>query len=296
MAHTDRSDSTARQVLHREIAGTMGLLADEHDFHAMRYYRSFTFRDHAAYLRHVEAVLRARADRGGHTTIALFDPVAYAGFCATVGIDADTAAGRSRFTAVLAARGTTVAYDGRPLVDLLPSLLDAAVRRATREHTATILAAIGPCALCGEDIGRAALARAGELLARVLDTAPDDHLHLVCAVSGVHERLSAILRVGPARRRDRLPDHAAVPEFTGVLAVGLAARAPGGLILRAGVPGRVYGWRLREHGLVALTAGEVFDAYCLDPRTGEPISPEPGVRYSEPPDLGEDSPERGHHH
>ena len=43
MAYTDHR--TLRRVLRREIAGTIGLLTDEHDFRAMRRYRSFTFAD-----------------------------------------------------------------------------------------------------------------------------------------------------------------------------------------------------------------------------------------------------------
>ncbi|TWV33549.1 hypothetical protein FRZ03_30535, partial [Streptomyces misionensis] len=87
MAHTDHQ--SIRSVLCREIAGTIGLLADEHDFSAMRRYRSFTFDDHATYLRQVEAVLRSRAAHGGHTTLALFDPEDYAAYCAETGLDPD---------------------------------------------------------------------------------------------------------------------------------------------------------------------------------------------------------------
>jgi hypothetical protein len=76
MAHTDHR--TMRRVLRREIAGTIGLLTDEHDFRAMRRYRSFTFDDHTTYLQQVEALLKTRAAQGGHTTIALFDPEYYA--------------------------------------------------------------------------------------------------------------------------------------------------------------------------------------------------------------------------
>ncbi|GGT54627.1 hypothetical protein GCM10010256_09420 [Streptomyces coeruleorubidus] len=39
-------------------------------------------------------------------------------------------------------------------------------------------------------------------------------------------------------------------------------------------PDRVYGWRLRAGDLDPLTAGEIFDAYCTDIDSGDPISPE----------------------
>ncbi|CAM5509477.1 hypothetical protein SGLAM104S_00433 [Streptomyces glaucescens] len=104
MTHTD--SLTMRRVLRREIAGTLGLLTDEHDFRAMRRYRSFTFEDHQTYLQQVEALLKTRAAQGTHTTVALFDPEEYADYCAEKGLDPDTPSSRSRFTAELAATGT----------------------------------------------------------------------------------------------------------------------------------------------------------------------------------------------
>lgn len=184
MAHTDQTDHTMRRVLRREIAGTIGLLTDEHDFRAMRRYRSFTFHDHTAYLHQVEALLRTRAAQGTHTTVALFDPEEYADFCTAAGLEADTSASRARFTAELAAHGPTVPYEGQPLTDLLPALVDEAVRQATWEYTSTLLARLGNCATCGEDLGRAAFTRASGLLRRVLETAPPGSRHLVCSVSG----------------------------------------------------------------------------------------------------------------
>ena len=47
---TDTQNRAARRVLRREMAGTIGLLTDEHDFTAMRRYRTFAFDDHTAYL------------------------------------------------------------------------------------------------------------------------------------------------------------------------------------------------------------------------------------------------------
>ncbi|MGW7189831.1 hypothetical protein ACWGIP_11865, partial [Streptomyces sp. NPDC054838] len=44
-------------------------------------------------------------------------------------------------------------------------------------------------------------------------------------------------------------------------------------------PDRVHGWRLDRGRLVALSAAAVFNAYCTDADTGEPVAPEPGVEY-----------------
>ncbi|BFO19757.1 hypothetical protein SHKM778_61450 [Streptomyces sp. KM77-8] len=294
MATTDHR--TLRRVLRREVAGIIGLLADEHDFRAMRRYRSFLFDDHTTYLKHMEAVLRARALQGGHTTVALFDPEDYAEYCMNTGLDPDSHTSRTLFTADLAAGGATVPYDGRPLTDLLPTLVDEAVRRATREYATTLLAGLGACVSCGEDLGRAAFARASHLLVRILETAPPGERHLVCSVSGPPENLIAVLHAEDIAGRVEVDESEAL-EFTTVLAVGLATASPGGLVMRSsgpGTPDRVQGWRLRAGGLVPLTAGEVFDAYCTDAESGDLISPESNVDYCEPPGLGEGPPDHRH--
>ncbi|AYN42413.1 hypothetical protein D9753_29910 [Streptomyces dangxiongensis] len=297
MAHTDHQ--SMRRVLHREIAGTVGVLTDEHDFGVMRRYRSFTFDDHTAYLQQLETVLRTRAAQGTHTTLALFDPEDYAVYCADTGLDPEAPASRTRFTAELAATGPTVPYDGRPLADLLPALVDEAVRQATWEYATTLLTRLGPCPTCGEDIGRAAFTRAADLVVRILDTAPPGDRHLVCTVSAAPDTLVAVLHGDQDPHGATRLDEAEALEFTSVLALGLATRSPGGLVIRTtatGTADQVYGWRVRAGALEPLTASEVFDAYCTDVETGDLISPEPGVDYRQPPDLGADGTSPDHRH
>ncbi|MFG3587333.1 hypothetical protein [Streptomyces sp. NPDC047990] len=287
MAHTEHH--TMRRVLRREIAGTIGLLTDAHDFTAMRRYRTFTFDDHTAYLQQVEALLRSLAAQGSHTTVALFDPEEYAEFCAQHGLEPDAATSRTRFTAELAATGSTVPYQGQPLTELVPDLIDEAVRKATWEYATTLLARVGTCASCGEDIGRASFARASHLLARVLETAGPGERHLVCSVSTEPEPLVAALRADDDAEGIARLDEAEALEFTTVLALGIATRSAGGVVMRTTAPAttdRVYGWRLRGDGLDPLTAGEVFDAYCTDVASGDLVPPESGVDYCVPPDLG----------
>lgn len=297
MAYTKQH--SMRRVLCREIAGTIGLLTDEQDFTAIRRYRTFPFDDHESYLQHVEALLRTRAEEGSHTTVALFDPEEYAEFCAETGLDPDAPASRTRFTAELATTGPTLSYEGQPLTELVPELVDNAVRQATWEYAATVLSRMGPCATCGEDIGRAAFARASDLLLRILDAAGTGEHHLVCSVAAEPETLVAVLHADDNAEGDRRLDETRALEFTTVLAVGIATRSAGGLVMRASAPGtsdRVYGWRLHGDGLQPLTAGEVFDAYCTDTESGDIVSPESGVDYSEPPDLGDSGQAGGHTH
>ncbi|MFD0008183.1 hypothetical protein ACFVJ4_38120 [Streptomyces sp. NPDC127178] len=285
--------------MRREVAGTIGLLTDEHDFHAMRHYRTFTFADFATYLTAVEDLLRNRASQGAHTTLALFDPEEYADFCADTGCDADSPSSRTRFTAELATTGPTLPYDGQPLADLIPALVDEAVRRATWEYASTLLARLGACTCCGQDIGRTSFAQASGLLTRILDTALPGHRHLVCSTSAVPETLAAVLHADTDPDGASQLDEAEALEFTTVLALGLATRSSGGLVIRTtapNTPDQVYGWRLRAGSIESLTAGEVFDAYCTDIGSGEPISPEPGVDYCVPPDLGPDATTPTHQH
>ncbi|MEV4032157.1 hypothetical protein [Streptomyces umbrinus] len=298
MAHTQHQ--TMRRVLRREIAGTIGLLTDEQDFTAMRRrYRTFTFDSHASYLQQVEALLRTLSSQGGHTTVALFDPEEYAEFCAEHGLEPDTPSSRTRFTAELAATGATVPYEGQPLDHLVSNLIDEAVRQATWEYATTLLSRIGTCASCGEDIGRVAFVRASDLLVRILDASGPGERHLVCSVSTEPETLVAVLRADDDQHGTPHLDEAEALEFTTVLALGIATQSPGGLVMRAGTPDstdRVYGWRLRGEGLEPLTAGEVFDAYCTDVESGDLVSPESGVDYCAPPDLGEEGPTTRHTH
>ncbi|MEV0125931.1 hypothetical protein AB0I16_31050 [Streptomyces sp. NPDC050703] len=290
---------TMRRALRREVAGTIGLLADEEDFAAMRRYRTFTFDDHDTYLQQVEALLRTLAAQGRHTAVVLFDPEEYEEYCAEAGLNPDTPDSRTRFTAELASGGPTVPYEGQPLTDLLPDLVDEAVRKATWEYATMALARSGTCATCGEDIGRAAFARASQLITRAVDTSAPGTRHLVCSVPAENQTLLAALHIEiEADGSARLDDTEAL-EFATVLAVGVATRRAAGMVLRTSAEGtrdRVQGWRMHEGRFLPLTAAEVFDAYCTDAITGELISPESGVDYCAAFALEDETPEEGHTH
>ncbi|MGW7346129.1 hypothetical protein [Streptomyces sp. NPDC054854] len=282
-----RKRISRRRGLRREVPSTVGLLADPGDFAAMRDYRSFGFDhhdDYGDYLRQVDALLKSLAAQGIHTTVALFDPEEYADYCAEHELDPDTARTRTRFTAELAGGGPALPYTGQPIEELVPLLVDEAVRQATWECATMLLTGVGTCADCGQDIGQASFERAAGVLDRLLAGAGPGHHHFVCSVPTEQEQLVVVLhaeipgdRPGPARTqaRDSL-------DFVTVLAAGLALGGAGGLVLRSTTDGfrdRVHGWRLDRGRLVALTAAAVFDAYCTDADTGEPVAPEPGVEY-----------------
>ncbi|WP_119288491.1 hypothetical protein [Streptomyces sp. YIM 130001] len=286
MAHTE--PTTMRRTLRREVVGTIGLLADAEDFAAMRRYRSFTFDDHTGYLREMDRLLRVRDAGGNHTTVALFDPDEYADYCADEGVEPDSPRGRMRFTAHLAA-GPTVAYDGRPLRHLLPDLVDITMRQSTWEYAQALLAEVGECADCGEDIGRAAFTRAAFLVTRLLQAAGPGVHHLVCSIAHDGYNLLAALHAEATADAQVDLDEEEAADFTTVLAAGIATAGAGGAVLRTarpGAPESVCGWRLKSDRLVPLTEAEVFDAYCTDARSGDLIAPEPGLEYRAAPDLG----------
>lgn len=106
---------TPRQLLRREIAGTLGLLASADDLAAMRRYRTFLFEDHRTYLQQAEALLRSLAAQGRTTSVVLFDPAEFARFCAQEGLDPDTTDSRARYTAEAAALGPCILHEGEPL-------------------------------------------------------------------------------------------------------------------------------------------------------------------------------------
>ncbi|MFD7894953.1 hypothetical protein [Streptomyces sp. NPDC059743] len=294
-----RTARTTRRRLRREVPSTVGLLADEQDFTAMRRYATFTFDDHAAYLRQIDGLLTSLASRGVHTTVGLFDPEEFAEYCAERGLDPDSAASRSRFTATLPGSGAAVAYAGQPIDHLVPLLISTAVRRATWEYATTVLADLGECADCGQDIGRAAFDRASHILLRLLEAAGPGTHHLVSSVPAAGEQLLAVLHIDSPEGAPVLLGSSEGAEFVSVLALGIALESPGGVVLRTtgpgtGTPDRLHGWRLDRGELVPLTEAEVFNAYCTDADTGEPLSPEPGVEYRAGFDLGLD--DTGTHH
>ncbi|MEU7569208.1 hypothetical protein AB0A99_25040 [Streptomyces fradiae] len=315
MAHPTRNTTALRHALRREVPATLGVLADEQDFAAMRRYASFPFDDHPAYLRATERLLRTLTADGIHTTVTLFDPEDYTAYCADTGLDPDSRTSRTRYTAEIAARGARVPYTGQPIGRLLALLVDTAVRHTTRAYATLLLDEAGPCADCGQDIGRAALDQAADTVLRILHLAGPGRHQLVCSVPAADEHLLAALRTGTPR-----PDHpdtadpddhpdtahtgtapldsAEGTEFLTVLAAGIARATPGGLVLRTSAPGRpdrLHGWRLDHGRLVPLTEAEVFAAYCTDARTGEPLPPEPGVEYRPGFDLTPDDGHPTHH-
>ncbi|MFE1777225.1 hypothetical protein [Streptomyces sp. NPDC059008] len=308
--HTNRS--AAHRTLRREVPSTAAVLADERDFTAMRRYRTFPFDDHGSYLQQMESLLRTLAAQGVLTTLSLFDPAAFEKYCAEQDLDPDRPDSRTRYTAEAARTGARVTYEGEPLRQLLPLLVEEADRQAAWNHAAALLARAGSCDDCGADLAHAAFARATQALQQLLTSLGGGTHHLVCSVAAGEPSLLAVLRATDgAGDRLRLAESETLV-FCTVLATGLALRLPGGIVSRTtadptGPAGSAHhgatagprrdtvrGWSLRDSWLRPLTAAEVFTAYCTDADSGEPIPPEPGVDYAA--GLPLDPPSDAHDH
>ncbi|MEU3713521.1 hypothetical protein [Streptomyces catenulae] len=290
MTSAFRTTRRTKELLRREIPGTAGVLADPHDFAAMRRYRTFPFQDHTRYLRHLEDHLRTRTAQGMRTSLALFDPAAYAEYCAELGIDPDSIDSRARYTGELAATGATLPYAGEPLPQLLPLLVEETGRQAVWDTAATRLAEAGTCQECGADLSHTAFALATQALKELLDGLGDGTHHLVCSIPAGPPPLLAALRVTSEEGRHSLAESPSLT-FCTVLAAGIAHRTPGGIVSRSTRPeprpeattphDTVRGWTLRDGWPEPLTAAQVFTAYCTDAETGDPIPPEPHVDHTE---------------
>lgn len=297
------TDQSARRKLRREVPSAAAVLADEQDFRAMSRYRTFPFDDHRSYLQQMENLLRTLASQGVLTTLSLFDPVAYEKYCADLTLDPDRPESRSRYTAEVARTGATLTYQGEPLNRLLPLLVEEADRQATWDHASAVLARAGDCPECGEDLAHAAFARATQALQQLLEALGSGSHHLVCSVAAGDPPLLAVLHA-TAQEGARLQlAESDTLVFCTVLAAGFALRTPGGIVSRTttghdttGDPARdtVRGWSFRDAWPRALSAAEVFTAYCTDADTGEPIPPEHGVDYA--PGLPLTPPPDPHHH
>lgn len=126
------------------------------------------------------------------------------------------------------------------------------------------------------------------LLSALLDDLPGTK-HLLT----LHTR--HVLVTSVERREDGFEaEHPAVVErlCAAVTSGGLAAvvlRSPTDRISHTladgvGVPVTlVRGWTVTDRTLVPLDEARMFDAYCTDSASGEPIPPEPGVVYTDAP-------------
>ncbi len=121
----------------------------------------------------------------------------------------------------------------------------------------------------------------------VMDAAGDGRHTLTISVMARGKQAAAqvaVLNSGPFTTINVMDHSAAVALLTVAVKGGLN----GGIVLRTHTDEtttRLRGWQLTGRLARPLPEGELFAAYCTDPRTGEPVAPEPGVEYADAPAL-----------
>jgi len=268
------------RALRREVPSTVALITDPRDFAAMRGYRSFVFNDHAHYLRQMEGLLRSLSSQGIHISVALFDAEEYADYCTETGQNPDTPATRTRYTAEVVSGGPAVRYAGQPLEHLITQLEFETDRQSTWEYATSLLSRTGERADRGQDIARSSFDRASQALRRLIETAGPGSHHIVCSVPVEGGPLLAALHARLDEEGTAHLDESEALIFCTVLAVGVATDSSGGVVMRTSTENgadQVCGWSLHDGWLHPLTEAEVFNAYCTDAETGEPVPPEQGV-------------------
>ncbi|MDX6356604.1 MAG: hypothetical protein QOF98_3507 [Streptomyces sp.] len=287
-SRTDRPTRSAgrsryRRALRREAPVIVGLLLDEQDFAVMTGYPSFPFDDYGHYLQHLDGLLHSLYTQGIHVAITLFDPDAYDHFCRSTRQPPDSPPARTRYTAEATTNGPAVRYTGQSMALLRSELAREADRRATWERATDALMDAGPCPDCGQDLAHCAFDRASHTLLRVIEAVGSGSHHVVCSLpTDDGPPLLAAVHVdadGDGEVQIAEPDALVVCT---IMAASTLTAHPGGLVIRTSAPDRpetVRGWSLRSGEPHPLTAAEVFNAYCTDPATGEPIPPEPNVTY-----------------
>lgn len=282
-----RHRAADRRALRREAPTLVALLLDDQDFTAMTDHRSFAFDDYAQYLHAVEAFLRHLHAQGSHIAVTLFDPDAYANYCITTRQPPDSATTRTHYTAEATAAGPAVTYTRQSLTLLRAQLAHEADRRATWESATDALTQAGTCPDCGQDLAHCAFDRASDTLLRLIETVGPGTHHVVCSLPADDGPLLAAVHVAadPDGMIELAENDALV--LCTVMAASTVTGRTGGVVLRTTYdsaggderPDAVRGWSLREGDLHPLTEAEVFNAYCTDAATGDPVPPEHGVVY-----------------
>ncbi|MFE7958764.1 hypothetical protein [Streptomyces sp. NPDC057413] len=144
-----------------------------------------------------------------------------------------------------------------------------------------------------DDVTDEEMSTAAETAHALLDRAADAYLSLLNSVlgDGTHHMVaSASTPHGELIEGQRLTvvgdavmiNEAEAMRVCAVLAAGMVGCATGGLVVRTFAPDgseSVRGWTVRNFWLRPLTANDIRQAYSVDPVTGAPLTPEPGVEY-----------------
>ncbi|WP_335979878.1 hypothetical protein [Streptomyces sp. CA2R106] len=272
-----------RRALRREAPTVVSLLLDEQDFTAMTRHRSFPFDDYGQYLHHLDGLLRGLHAQGTHVAVTHFDPDAYDSYCHSTRRPPDTPDTRTHYVAEATTTGPTIPYARQPVDDLRAALAREADRRAVWQRATDLLATAGPCPDCGRHFSHCAFDDASDTLMNLLDAVGPGDQHVVCSLptdDGPPLPAALLTHTAPGGEPHFAEADALV--LCTVMAAATVTGRTAGLVVRTLTPDgdTVRGWELRDGTPEPLTEAAVFNAYCTDPVTGDPIPPEPGVRYA----------------
>ncbi len=277
---TARSRAAILRRVRKDAGNVVALLATPDDFETMRQqYPSFRFADYYAYLNQMQILLNSLVETSG-AYVTLFDPHAFAAFCAREGLEPDSPSSRSRYAAGSAIHCVGLPYEGDEVTDVIDDLMDALGKRL---HLKRAFEIIGSSSLGGVPPYEF-LDRARAAVAELLHGLGNGKHHLMCIVADETEPLVA--RFHAMRSNDGVPlvseDDALA--FTVHVAAALRSGGATGISARTtdagGEAGEVVrGWTISEGWLRPLSAAEVFSAHCTNPVTGDPIPPEHRVEY-----------------
>ncbi|WP_210581900.1 hypothetical protein [Streptomyces sp. GESEQ-4] len=134
---------------------------------------------------------------------------------------------------------------------------------------------------------------AAETAHALLDRATDAYVSLVDAVLGDGKHNMVVSATTPhgefieGQELTALGDTLIINEAASlrvctVIAAAMLGCSNGGLVVRTYGPDgseSVRGWKIRNFWLWPITADDIREAYSVDPETGAPLTPEPGVEF-----------------
>lgn len=134
---------------------------------------------------------------------------------------------------------------------------------------------------CSRQREQQAFTTAAARLRQLADAVGPGEHHVVCSVALPDGPLLASLHLGVGDDGAAYITDTEGYELCVVWAVAILEDSSGGVVARTFLADSetVRGWYLRGAEITALSEAQVFDAYCTDVDTAEPVPPEYGVTY-----------------
>ncbi|WP_327589354.1 hypothetical protein OHA25_21910 [Nonomuraea sp. NBC_00507] len=263
----------------------IALLLDELDLATMASYPSFEFGAYDEYLAACEQSMRSMLQAGHSVRVETFIPAEYAEYCQAEQLPPDSAASRALYAAAVCDEGEPFRYRGEPIAELVASLAHRERLRTLSIRTMDLLDPLPYGAVLEAE------EYAADLLAWLWTHAGSGSHIFTCHVSDrAHDPLELVAEVELRKNTMRAVD-AEITALSLMLSFARAVKAEGSIVMRSftsrtdpdnGLPVKIVrGWAIVKGALRPLTATEIMKASRTDPRTGDPLPPEPAVEYAD---------------